>query len=119
MKVRIAVAVALLGCFAGVVSAQASKKTMRSTGRVVAVAPDSITIKPGSTNLTLAVDGSTKVVGKGVDTRIKALKTQNKSPQITDLVDEYDSVVVEYHDLGDGKLHASRINISVKGIKKP
>lgn len=119
MKIRIVVAFALLFCFAGAMSAQPSKKTMRSTGRVIAVAPDSITIKPGNTNLTFAVDTSTKVVGKGVGTKTQALKAANKSPQITDLVDEYDSVVVEYHDLGGGKLHASRINISVKGIEKP
>ena len=119
MNVRIAVAVALFFCFAGLASAQQSKKTMRSTGRVIALAADSITIKPGNTNLTFAVDTATKVVGKGVGTKTQVLKAANRSPQITDLVDEYDNVTVEYQDLGGGKLHANRIDVRVKGIKKP
>ena len=119
MKVRFGIAIAIFFCLAGMLSAQESKKTMRSTGRVISVAPDSITIKPGNTNMTFAVDTSTKVVGKGVGTKTEALKAANKSPQITDLVDEYDSVVVEYEDMGGGKLHAKRIDIRVKGTKKP
>ena len=118
MKIRIAVVVALLFCLASAMPAQEPKKTMRATGRVVAIAPDSITIKPGNTNLTFAVDASTKVVGKGVGTKTQALKTANKSPQIADLLEENDSVTVAYHDLGDGKLHALRIDIRAKGIKK-
>lgn len=84
MMMRFAVVAAVIVCFAGSVPAEQSKKTLRSTGRVVAVAPDSITIKPGNDNLTFAVDSSTKVVGKGVGTKTQALKTANKSPQVTD-----------------------------------
>lgn len=119
MKIRISVAIAIFFCLAGVLSAQQSKKTMRSTGRVISVAPESITIKPGNTNLTFAVDTSTKVVGKGVGTKTEALKAANKSPQVTDLVGEYDSVTIEYEEMGAGKLLAKRIDIRVKGTKKP
>lgn len=118
MKVHIAVAVTLLFCFVGHVAAQQSKKTMRSTGRVMAVSPDSVTIKPGNANLTFSIDTSTKVVGKGVGTKTEAMKAANKSPQVTDLVNEYDSVTVEYEDLGGGKLHAKRIDVRVKGTKQ-
>ena len=118
MKIRTLVVVTLLSFLASAMSAQESKKTMRATGRVVAITPDSITIKPGNTNLTFAVDTSTKVVGKGVGTKTQALKTANKPAQITDLVDENDSVIVAYHDVGEGKLQASRVDIRAKGIKK-
>ena len=118
MKIRIGVAIAMCFCLTGVQSAQQSGKTMRSTGRVATVAADSITTKLGSASLTFTVDGSTKVVGKGVGTKIAALKAANKPTQITDLVDEYDSVTVEYDDMGSGKLHARRIDIRMKGIKK-
>ena len=118
MKIRVVVVFACLFCFAAAMSAQSSKKTMRSTGRVIAVAPDSIKIRPGNTDLTFVVDTSTKVVGKGVGTKIQALKAANKSPQITDLIDEYDNVTVEYLDLGGGKLHANRIDVRGRRIKK-
>lgn len=119
MKIRITVAAALLVSFVGVMSAQPSRKTMRSTGRVMAVTTDSITIRPGNTTLTFAVDSSTKVVGKGVGTKTQALKAANKAPQITDLVDDNDSVIVEYQERDGGKLHANRIDVRAKGIKKP
>ena len=118
MMSRIAVVAAVILCFAGSVAAEQSKKTMRSTGRVVTVAPDSITIKPGNDNLTFAVDSSTKVVGQGVGTKTQTMKAANKSPQITDLVEQYDNVTVEYEDTGGGKLLAKRIDVRVKGIKK-
>lgn len=118
MKIRTALALALLACLAGESLAQQSKKTMRATGRVTAVAADAITIKPGNDTLTLSVDSSTKVTGKGVGTKTRSLKAGNKAPQITDLVDVNDSAVVEYHDLGGGKLHAAQISIRAKAFKK-
>lgn len=119
MKIRVALALALFFCFTSTTLAQQARKTMRATERVMAVAADSITVKPGATTLTFAVDTSTKVTGKGVGTKARAVKAENKSPHITDLVDVNDSVIVEYHDLGNGKLHASEIRIRVKAFKKP
>lgn len=119
MKIRLGLVLVLLFYTAGTATAQPSKKTLRSTGRVVTVTQDSLTIKPGNTNLTFAVDSTTKVVGKGIGTKTEALKAANKSPQITDLVEQHDNVTVEYQDMGDGKLRANRIDIRVKGTKKP
>ncbi len=118
MKTRVAFILALLFYLHGTILAQQPKKTMQAVGRVTAVAQDSITVKPGATTLTFAVDASTTVTGKGVGTKTRALKAEGKSPMITDLVDEYDSVTVEYHDLGDGKLQATRVKINVKSFKK-
>lgn len=118
MRTRVSFTLALLFCVAGTLLAQQSGKTMRAVGRVTAVAQDSITVRPGATTLTFAVDASTKVIGKGVGTKTRAMKAQGKSPTITDLVDEYDSVTVAYRDLGEGKLHAAEVKINVKSFKK-
>lgn len=118
MKIRIAVVTAVIVCVAAAAAAQQSKKTMRSNGRVISVAADSITIKPGMNDLTFAIDASTAVMGKGVGTKIRAMKAANQSAQVTDLVDEYDSVTVEYEDAGGGTLRAKRIDVRVKGFKK-
>lgn len=119
MDIRVAILCVLPFCIVSTAMAQSSKKTMHSTGRVMSVAPDSLTIKPGNTSMTFVVDATTKVVGKGVGTKTQALKAANKTPQITDFVEEYDSVTVEYQDMGGGTLHANRVDIRVKGTKKP
>lgn len=118
MKIRVAFALALLLCLGLATFAQQPPKTRRAAGRVMAVTPDSITVKPGAMTLALTVDSSTKVTGKGVGTKLRAMKAENRTPQITDLVDVNDSVVIEYHDLGEGKLHAVQIKIRVKAFNK-
>lgn len=107
MKIRFGLAAAVLLFCASLAPAQESKKTQHVTGRVTAVSGDSITVKSGANTMTFAVDASTKVTGKGVDDK------KGKST-ITDLVGEYDSVVVDYEDLGGGKLHATRIDVRAK-----
>lgn len=108
--------IALFG-FAAAIPAQESKKTMKYTGRVTAVAPDSLTVSRDD-SLTFVVDESTKVIGEGVGTITRAMKADGKSPTIGDLVEERDSVIVKYRDLGDGKLHAQEVKISIKFRKK-
>ena len=118
MTFRLSLALGVVICLAGVAFAQEPAKTLRSVGRVIAVTQDSLTIQPGNSNLVLSVDASTKVVGKGVGTKIQALKREGRAPTITDLVDKFDSVNVKYVDAGGGKLRATEVNIKVKTILK-
>ncbi|MEK7996790.1 MAG: hypothetical protein AAB403_23545 [Planctomycetota bacterium] len=118
MKFRLALAVGVLICLPNGLLAQESGKTMRSNGRVIAITQDSLTIQPGNTNLVFAVDGNTKVVGKGVGTKVQAIKKDGRAPTITDLVDKFDSVNVKYVDTGGGKLRATEVDIKVKTILK-
>lgn len=114
MTIRVRLMLVLVCCFTAATSAQQSQKSMHATGRVDTVAADSIAINTGRTSLTFAVDTSTRVVGKGVGTKSREMKAQGKSTSLTDLVEQYDNVIVEYHDAGDGKLRATRIDIRSK-----
>ena len=88
-------------------------KTLKSNGRVIAISSDSMTIRPGMETMVFVVDKATKVIGKGVGTKTRALTAASKPVVITELVEEFDSVVVKYQDL-DGKLHAREVEIKVK-----
>lgn len=118
MKFHVSLALSLLICLATITFAQDSVKTLRSTGRVITVTQDSLTIQPGHTNLVFSVDSATKVVGKGVGTKVQELKREGRAPTIIDLVDQFDSVNVKYVDTGGGKLRATEVNIKVKTILK-
>lgn len=117
MKTYGKLALVLLFCFAGTILAQGSKKTQKFTGRVTEVAPDSITVSRDD-SLTFVVDESTKVIGEGAGTKTRAMKAEGKSPTIGDLVQKRDSVIVKYEDLGDGKLRATEVKISMKFTKE-
>lgn len=118
MKMYLALMLLVVSCGVVTTVAQQPGKTMRATGRVVAVDAESITVKPGNDTLTLAVDASTRVTGKGVGTKLRSLKAEKKVAQITDLVEENDSVIVEYRDLGNGTVRATRVDVRVKAFKK-
>jgi hypothetical protein len=118
MKMYLALMLVVVSCGLDTALAQEPGKTMRATGRVVAIDSESITVKPGHNTLVLVVDASTRVTGKGVGTKLRSLKADKKSAQITDLVDENDSVVAEYRDLGNGVLQATRVDVRVKAFKK-
>jgi hypothetical protein len=118
MKMYLALMLVVVSCGLVTAVAQEPGKTMRVTGRVVAIDDESITVKPGNNTLLLAVDASTRVTGKGVGTKLRSLKAEKKSARITDLVEENDSVIVEYRDVGNGALRATRVDVRVKAFKK-
>jgi hypothetical protein len=97
---------------------QEPRKTLRATGRVTAVAPEVVTIQAGSRTLTFAVDTSTRVIGKGVGSMTRSLKSAGHRPAITDLVEPADSVTVTYVGTPDGRLHATQIKIEKKRFRK-
>lgn len=94
-------------------SAQSAGKTLRTNGRVLAITAESLTIRPGMETKTFVIDSATKVKGKGVGTKTRALTAANKPVVITELVEEMDSVIVRYQDVS-GKLHAREVEIKVK-----
>jgi hypothetical protein len=94
MKTQFGFGLAFLLCLTVVTLGQ-TQETLHATGRVTAIAADSITVKPGNSTLTFEVNSSTTVIGKGVGTKTRAMKAQGRSPAITDLVEQYDNVNVE------------------------
>jgi len=109
----IVVLVALCG-FAPTAFAQpAGAKILKANGRVIAISADSMTIRPGMKDMVFVIDKDTKVKGKGVGTKTRALTAAGKPVVITELVEEVDSVTVKYHDVS-GKLHANEVEINVK-----
>ncbi len=92
--------------------------TQNATGRVTAAAADSVTIQTSTETLTLVVDSSTKVIGKGVGTITGRLKAEGRSVAVTDLVHQYDSVRVRYAALADRGPRATEIRIVVQGVRK-
>jgi hypothetical protein len=95
-----------------------SNKMLHGAGRVTVVSTDSFTIQSGSATQVFAVDAQTKVEGKGVGTKTREMKAAGKAPVLNDLLSEADSVSVDYHDMGGGKLHAAKVRIIVKSFKK-
>ena len=113
MRLRTAfVMVALLAFVPSVGAQSGAPKTLKANGRVIAISADSMTIGPGITKV-FVIDKDTKVKGKGVGTKTRALTAAKKPVTITELVEEFDSVTVRYHDLS-GKLHAREVDINVK-----
>lgn len=114
MRLRTAfVLIALMGIVANVGAQSGGAKTLKATGRVIAISADSMTIRPGMKDMVFVIDKDTKVIGKGVGTKTRALTAANKPVTITELVEEFDSVTVRYQDLS-GKLHAREVDINAK-----
>src|SRR3954468_10032527 len=85
-------------------------KAMSAMGAVKSVSGTSLVVsaKDGK-DMTFAIDGSTKFVGKGLGTK------SAKAPlTATDAVHDGDQVSVSYHDTG-GTMHAAQVRITAKG----
>ncbi|MBY0497826.1 MAG: hypothetical protein K2Y23_26760 [Cyanobacteria bacterium] len=114
MGLRTALVIVALSAFVPAAAAQsAGVKTLKANGRVIAISADSMTIRPGMQDMVFVIDKDTKVRGKGVGTKTRALTAANKPVTITELVEKVDSVTVKYQDLS-GKLHAREVDIVVK-----
>jgi len=93
----------------------AADKTKLAQGKVTAATNDSLTIEDGGKSLTFAVDGSTKVLGKGLSTMMREKKAKGETFTFTDGVAVDDMVKVTYHDM-DGKLHAAQVSVVQKHL---
>ena len=93
-----------------------SNKVLHGAGKVTAVSGDSFTIQSGSATQVFAVDAQTKIEGKGVGTKVREMKASQKTPTAADLLSQDDRVIVDYHDMGGGKLHAAKVRIQVKAL---
>ena len=89
--------------------AQGKTKTMNATGTVKSVAGDSLVVTANGKDMTFAVDGTTKFVGKGLGTKAAGGKLT-----ATDAVAMNDRVRVAYHDMG-GTMHAATVTVTSKG----
>lgn len=107
------VIVALFAFVLGAAAQSGAAKTLKTNGRVITISAESMTIRPGMETMVFVIDKDTKVKGKGVGTKTRALTAANKPVTITELVEELDSVSVKYQDLS-GKLHAREVDIVVK-----
>jgi hypothetical protein len=91
--------------------AAATPKAQSTQGAVTAVAPDSITVKAKSGDMTFTIDKTTTVTAKGATHKSLALKADGKSTMLTDFVKVGDQVTVTYHDMGTSK-HAATIRVT-------
>jgi hypothetical protein len=86
-------------------------KAMSVLGNVTAVAPDSLTVKAKSGELTFTIDKDTTVQAKGASHKSLALKAEGKAQTLTEFVKVGDEVNVTYKEMGTAKL-ASTIRVT-------
>jgi len=118
MRTFITCALSILVAANAAVIAQ-SPATQNATGRVTAVAADSVTIQTSTETTTLFVEPSKKVIGKGRGTIPGRLKAEGRPAVVADLVQQYDSVRVKYGASADKGPRAAEIRIVVKAVRKP
>jgi hypothetical protein len=94
----------------------AAAKTMTASGKVTAVAADSITVKGKDAEWKFAVDKDTTVVASGGSHKMAALNADKKPTLVTEFVKTGDEVTVKYHD-GATK-HAATISVIVASTMK-
>lgn len=84
-----------------------------ATGTVSAVSGTSLTIKGTHGDTTFAIDQHTRVVGTGLGTASRELKSAGKPTVITDFVSNGDTVRVAFMDMG-GMKHATEVRVTKK-----
>jgi hypothetical protein len=113
-----AISIRAISSFGGTADA-AADGAKTSSGTVKSIAATSMTLTgsggAGATfNQTFAIDGSTKVIGKGAGT---AAAQAGGKTVVTDLVSAGDTVSVTYHTMGTA-LHAAEIRVTAKAAAK-
>jgi RNase H-fold protein (predicted Holliday junction resolvase) len=106
----------LLVVAVGTAIADDKAKTMTASGKVTAVAGDSLTIMKGTESMTFMVDATTKIVGTGLSHKSAEAKTEGKALTLADAVGKDDQVIVKYHDM-EGKMHAAEVKVTQKALK--
>jgi hypothetical protein len=89
---------------------KAAAKTLSASGKVSAVAADSVTVKGKDAEWQFAVDKATTVVAKGGSHKMSALHADKKPTLVSEFVSVGDDVSVKYHDMGATK-HAATITV--------
>lgn len=84
-----------------------------ATGTVSAVSGTSLTVKGASGEMTFVIDDETHVVGVGLGTASREMKSAGKKTVITDFVADGDTVRVSYKEMG-GMKHASEVRVTKK-----
>ena len=95
------------------VTLQAATKTL--AGKVTAVSSNAVTVTGKDGELKLAVDAKTTVVGRGLGTKAKEMKGEQKPTQIVDFVKVGDEVSAKYDDVTK---HAEEIRVT-KPVEPP
>jgi uncharacterized low-complexity protein len=110
--VTLALGVLLLAApvFAQAKAEDKAAKTMSASGKVSAVAADSVTVKGKDGEWTFAVDKGTTVVAKGGSHKMAAMNADKKPTVVTEFVSVGDDVAVKFHDMGTMK-HAAVITV--------
>jgi hypothetical protein len=90
----------------------AADSTKSAKGTVKSVAADSLTVTDSAgKDWTFVVDTKTKVVATGGSHKTADAKAMGKTPEITDVVKTGASVVIKYHELDGGKMHAASVRV--------
>lgn len=88
-------------------------KSGTATGTVTAVSATSLTIKTSSGEETFNIDGKTKVLGQGLGTQAREMKSAGEKQMFDAFVHKGDMVRVLYEDTA-GARHASEVRVTKK-----
>ena len=83
---RVGMALLMAAAVTTAAAAQTKPKAMTAQGKVTAVAGDTLTIAKGSESMTFTIDGTTKIVGKGLSTKTNEKAAAGQKMTLTDSV---------------------------------